>query len=92
MGTPVSIRDLARNEFLRVGEIDRTERIDVLFEQHGTERSLLTPTQVASREVRSRMDTWLASPWSCPTFAPRWHSSRISMSARSSDLPASAAD
>jgi GNAT superfamily N-acetyltransferase len=34
---PVEIRDLARSELWRVGEIDRTERIDVLFEQHGTE-------------------------------------------------------
>ena len=31
------IRDLPRSEFARVGEIDRTERIDVVFEQHGTE-------------------------------------------------------
>ena len=33
----MEIRDLVRNEFSRVGEIDRTERIDVMFEQHGTE-------------------------------------------------------
>jgi GNAT superfamily N-acetyltransferase len=32
---PAEIRDLARDELTRVGEIDRTERIDVLFEQHG---------------------------------------------------------
>jgi len=34
---PVEIRDLTRSEMSRVGKIDRTERIDVLFEQHGTE-------------------------------------------------------
>jgi GNAT superfamily N-acetyltransferase len=33
----VVIRDLPRSEFRRVGEIDRTERIGVVFEQHGTE-------------------------------------------------------
>jgi hypothetical protein len=34
---PVEIRNLAPDELSRVGEIDRTERIDVLFAQHGTE-------------------------------------------------------
>jgi hypothetical protein len=33
----VEIRVLARKDLRRVGEIDRTERIDVLFEQRGTE-------------------------------------------------------
>jgi GNAT superfamily N-acetyltransferase len=37
VGATVEIRGLARNELVRVGEIDRTERIDVLFEQHGTQ-------------------------------------------------------
>ena len=37
MQVPVEIRDLARSELSRVGEMDRTERIEVLFEQHGTE-------------------------------------------------------
>lgn len=37
MGAPVEIRNLARDELSRVGEIDRTERIEVLFQQHGTE-------------------------------------------------------
>lgn len=46
MEAPVEIRDLARNELSRVDEIDRTERIDVLFEQHGTEL-------VARRATRS---------------------------------------
>jgi GNAT superfamily N-acetyltransferase len=34
---PIEIRDLAPSELSRVGEIDRTERIDLLFEQRGTE-------------------------------------------------------
>ena len=51
MESPVEIRDLARNEFSRVGEIDRTERIDVLFEQHGT-------------ELVARRATWSAPAWS----------------------------
>jgi len=33
----VDIRDLERSELSRVGEIDRTERIDVRFAQKGTE-------------------------------------------------------
>ncbi len=37
MEVPVEIRALARDELSRVGEIDRTEQIDALFEQHGTE-------------------------------------------------------
>jgi GNAT superfamily N-acetyltransferase len=34
---PIEIRTLVRSELWRVGEIDRTEHIDVMFEQHGTE-------------------------------------------------------
>ena len=37
MEPPIEIRGLVRNELWRVGEIDRTEHIDVVFEQHGTE-------------------------------------------------------
>ena len=37
MAPAVEFRDLARSELARVGEIDRTERIDSIFEQHGTE-------------------------------------------------------
>lgn len=33
----VRLRTLERTELSRVAEIDRTERIDVLYEQHGTE-------------------------------------------------------
>jgi len=37
MGTPVEFRRLARTELSRIAEIDRTERIEVIYEQHGTE-------------------------------------------------------
>jgi GNAT superfamily N-acetyltransferase len=47
---PVEYRDLARSELSRVGEIDRTERIDVLFEQRGT-------------ELVGRRGNWSASAW-----------------------------
>lgn len=47
---PVEVRDLTRGELSRVGEIDRTERIDVLFEQHGT-------------ELVARRGSWSASAW-----------------------------
>ena len=46
----VEIRRLARTEFSRVGEIDRTERIDLLYEQRGT-------------ELVERPGTWSASAW-----------------------------
>ena len=36
MEPSVEIRRLERSELARVGEIDRTERIDVLYAQHGT--------------------------------------------------------
>jgi len=47
---PVEIRDLTRSELSRVGEIDRTERVDVLFEQHGT-------------ELVARRGSWNAPAW-----------------------------
>ncbi len=50
MERPVEIRDLERSELSRVGEVDRTERIDVLFEQRGT-------------ELVSRRGTWNSPPW-----------------------------
>jgi GNAT superfamily N-acetyltransferase len=50
MESSVEIRDLARNELWRVGEIDRTEHIDVLFEQHGT-------------ELVARRGSWNAPHW-----------------------------
>jgi GNAT superfamily N-acetyltransferase len=48
--SPVEIRDLARNELSRVGEIDRTEHINVLFEQRGI-------------ELFARRGSWSASAW-----------------------------
>lgn len=50
VGAAITIRDMARDELARVGEIDRTERIDVLYEQRGTE---LVP----------RHGSWSAPPW-----------------------------
>jgi GNAT superfamily N-acetyltransferase len=47
---PVEIRDLAPAELSRVGEIDRTERIAVLYEQHGT-------------ELVARRGSWSAPAW-----------------------------
>lgn len=47
---PIEIRDLAPEELPRVGEIDRTERIDVLFEQHGA-------------ELVARRGEWNAGAW-----------------------------
>jgi GNAT superfamily N-acetyltransferase len=46
----VEIRRLARTELSRVGEIDRTEHIDLLYEQRGT-------------ELVERPGTWTASAW-----------------------------
>lgn len=50
MEAPVEIRDLERTELSRIGEIDRTERIGVLFEQHGI-------------ELVARQGSWNASAW-----------------------------
>lgn len=50
MDAPLEVRDLARDEVSRVAEIDRTERIDVLFEQHGT-------------ELVARHGTWNSPAW-----------------------------
>src|SRR5262249_16558729 len=47
---PVEIRTLAHRELSRVGEIDRTEQIDVLFEQQGT-------------ELVARRGSWNAPAW-----------------------------
>lgn len=37
VGTPIEFKRLARVELSSVAEIDRTERIDILYEQRGTE-------------------------------------------------------
>ena len=47
----IEIRALDRSELARVGEIDRTERIDVIYRQHGTR---LDPIP----------GEWSAAPWS----------------------------
>jgi GNAT superfamily N-acetyltransferase len=46
----VEIRPLAREELARVGEIDRTERIEILYEQRGT-------------QLVERVGDWSAQPW-----------------------------
>jgi GNAT superfamily N-acetyltransferase len=46
----VEIRELARTELNRVGEIDRTERIDLVYEQRGT-------------ELLERRGNWSAPAW-----------------------------
>jgi ribosomal protein S18 acetylase RimI-like enzyme len=48
--TPVEIRPLARAQLSRVAEIDRTERIDLVYEQQGT-------------ELVERPGNWSAAPW-----------------------------
>jgi GNAT superfamily N-acetyltransferase len=50
VGTPVEVKRLAREELSRVAEIDRTERIDLLYVQHGT-------------ELEERRGNWVASAW-----------------------------
>lgn len=46
----VETRELGSDELWRVGEIDRSERIDVLLEQHGS-------------ELVARRGSWDAPPW-----------------------------
>lgn len=50
MSSQTEIRDLGRDELMRVGEIDRTEEIEILYEQHGT-------------ELVARHGAWSAPPW-----------------------------
>ena len=50
MDAPADIRRIARAEVARVAEIDRTERIDVIYEQRGT-------------ELVERRGDWSASAW-----------------------------
>jgi predicted N-acetyltransferase YhbS len=49
-GGTVAYRRLAAEELDRLGEIDRTERIDTLYVQHG-------------RELEERLGDWSAPPW-----------------------------
>jgi GNAT superfamily N-acetyltransferase len=46
----VEFRSLDRSELSRIAEIDRTEHIDVLYEQHGT-------------DLVARRGSWSASAW-----------------------------
>ncbi|HUF01660.1 MAG TPA: hypothetical protein VMN35_04465 [Gaiellaceae bacterium] len=46
----IGVRQLARSELSRVGEIDRTERIEVLYVQHGT-------------RLERRVGDWSSPPW-----------------------------
>ena len=46
----IAVRRLARDEFVRVGEIDRTERIEILYVQRGA-------------RLEERLGDWSAAPW-----------------------------
>ncbi len=50
MATPLEIRRLTRAELSRVAEIDRSERIEILYEQHGT-------------TLVERRGNWSSTPW-----------------------------
>jgi hypothetical protein len=50
VGAPIEFRRLARVELSNVAEIDRTERIDLLYEQCGT-------------ELRERRGSWSSPAW-----------------------------
>ena len=50
MGTPIAFRRLAREELSSVAEIDRTERIDLIYEQLGT-------------ELKQRRGNWNSPAW-----------------------------
>jgi GNAT superfamily N-acetyltransferase len=50
VGAPVELRRLGRSELARVAEIDRTERIDVLYDQDG-------------ERLVERHGAWNAAPW-----------------------------
>lgn len=50
VGHAVELRKLARNELDRVAEIDRTEHIDMLYDQHGT-------------QLTTRRGDWNAPAW-----------------------------
>jgi GNAT superfamily N-acetyltransferase len=50
VSTPVEFERLAREELSRVAEIDRSERIDAIYEQRGT-------------ELEERRGSWTAAAW-----------------------------
>jgi hypothetical protein len=80
VATPIEFRRLARAELTRVAEIDRTERIDVIYEQHGTElverrgnwsSPAWTPMGTAStRSMRSGTPSSTTSTRAGPQSAP----------------------
>ena len=49
-GTPIEFKRLARVKLSSVAEIDRSERIDIIYEQHGT-------------ELEERRGNWNSSAW-----------------------------
>jgi GNAT superfamily N-acetyltransferase len=50
VGTPIEFKRLARVELSSVAEIDRTERIDLIYEQRGT-------------ELEERRGNWSSAAW-----------------------------
>ena len=50
VGTPIEVRRLARAELSSVAEIDRTERIDLIYRQRGT-------------ELEGRHGNWTSPAW-----------------------------
>jgi GNAT superfamily N-acetyltransferase len=50
VGTPIEVKRITRAELSSVAEIDRTERIDLVYEQRGT-------------ELEERRGNWNSSPW-----------------------------
>ena len=50
MGTPIEFRQLARVELSSIAEINRTERIDLIYEQHGT-------------DLEERRGNWSSPAW-----------------------------
>jgi GNAT superfamily N-acetyltransferase len=50
VGTPLEFKRLARVELSRVAEIDRSERIDIIYQQHGT-------------ELKARCENWNSPAW-----------------------------
>jgi hypothetical protein len=50
VGTPIEFKRLARVELSSVAETDRTERIDLIYEQRGT-------------ELEERRGNWSSAAW-----------------------------
>jgi GNAT superfamily N-acetyltransferase len=54
---PIAYKRLGREDLARIGDIDRTERIDTLYVQHGT-------------ELEARAGDWSAPAWSSEGDGP----------------------